>query len=163
VLENKSLTIPAFKQQKEVVLDLSAVHEAEKRIIEARTVNVASYNELEYCFNEGYRCAKKNMAHIGYEITKAEKAKREAKSLALLDFYPDFLREKKHKDSACIRDAYLETFKDYTDAQDRIDLLNAMLNLMEGKVKVFENICRYIKTEIQICIRSGVDSNKYLR
>jgi len=163
MLESKQLTIPSFKSQPEVVLDLTAVHEAEKRLIETRNVNPATYNDLEFIMNNAYREAKKNMAHIGYEITRAQKAHREAKSLALLDFYPDFLKEKKHKDSACIRDAFLETFADYTQAQDRIDMLNAMLALMDGKIKVFENVCRFMKVEMNLCARSGVDPNKYLR
>ena len=158
------LTIPAFKNSGPIPLPMNAIREGESRLIEAKMVNAATYADLEYVFGEGYREAKKNISVIGYEITKAEKALREAKSIAILDEYPSFLKEKGLKDNATVRDAYLETVKDYVAAHDRIDMLNAMLSLMEGKIKVFENVSRWMKTEMNLLIRGGViDSNKYVR
>jgi hypothetical protein len=100
---------------------------------------------------------------IGYQIALAEKAQREAKSIALLDEYPIFLKTKNMKDSAQIRDAYLETCEAYTTAQDRIDMLKAMDSLIDGKIKTFENVCRYMKKQIDIVLRSGIDANKYIK
>jgi uncharacterized membrane protein YheB (UPF0754 family) len=157
------LTIPEFGSSKPIVLSMTYIKEAERRIIEAKTVNPSSYSDLEYTFNEGYREAKKNVTAIGYEITKAEKALRDAKSRAILDEYPSFLKERDLKDNATVRDAFLERQPDYVSAQDRIDMLKAMLDLMEGKIKVFENVCRFIRKEIDLVIRSGIDTNKYIR
>ena len=157
------LTIPQFGNLPLMVLDLTLIKQGEDRLHEAQLVNPASYSELEYVYNEGYRQAKKHLSTIGYQITRAEKAMREAKSVALLDEYPTFLKEKGMKDSAQIRDAYLETVKNYTDAQDRIDMLKATESLLDSKVKVFENTCRYMKVQIQLVLRSGMDVNKYVR
>lgn len=158
------LVIPKFGSSDQITLPMNAIKEGERRLIEAKIVNPATYSELEFTFGEGYREARKNVTVIGYEITKAEKALREAKSVAILDEYPEFLKEKGLKDNATVRDAFLEKRPEYVAAQDRIDMLKAMLDLMEGKIKVFENVTRYMRKEMDLIIRSGsVDSNRYLR
>jgi hypothetical protein len=158
------LTIPQFGTSEPIKLSMTAIKEAERRLIEAKMVNPATYSELEYVMNEGYREARKNITIVGYEITKAEKALREAKSIAILDEYPQFLKDNSFKDNATLRDAFLERQPNYVAAHDRIDMLKAYLDLMEGKVKVMENVCRYMKVEMKLFERSGViDSNKYMR
>jgi len=157
------LTIPQFGSLPQMTLDLTKIKEGEDRLYEAQNVTVISYSNLEYVFNEGYREAKKHLSQVGYQITRAEKALREAKSRALLDEYPVFLKDRNMKDSAQIRDAFLETVQDYTLAQDRIDMLKAVDALLDSKVKVFENTCRYLKKQMDIVLRSGIDPNKYVR
>ena len=161
--ERAELTIPEFGSTPELKLDFTAIKEGENRLIEAKVVNGGTYSELEYTYNEGYRQAKRHLSHIGYEITRAKKAVREAKSKAILDLYPDFLKEAKLKDNATVRDAFLERQSDFVAAQDRVDMLTAMESLLEGKIKVFENVCRYMKKEMDLIIRSGIDPNKYVR
>lgn len=163
IVNKAELTIPEFGNSKALVLSITSVKEGERRLIEAKRVTPSSYADLEYIFGEGYREAKKNVTAIGFEITKAEKALREARSVAILDHYKDFLKEKDFKDSAYIKDAFLQTRTDYVAAQDRIDMLKAMLDLMEGKIKVFENVSRWMKKEIDMITRSGMDYNKYIR
>lgn len=161
--ERAELTIPEFGSTPAISLDISKIKEGENRLIEAKIVNPGTYSDLEYTFNEGYRQAKTHLSQVGYEITRAKKAVRDAKSRYLLDEYPGFLKENKLKDNASIRDAFLERQKDYVDAQDRIDMLTALESLLEGKVRVFENVCRYMRKEMDIVVRSGIDPNKYVR
>lgn len=161
--ERAELTIPEFGSTPEIRLDITSIKDGENRLIEAKIVNGGTYAELEYVYNEGYRQAKRHLSVIGYEITRAKKALREAKSRAILDEYPEFLKENKLKDNATVRDAFLERQADFVAAHDRIDMLNAMESLLEGKIKVFENVCRYMKKEMDIVIRSGIDPNKYVR
>ena len=116
---------------------------------------------MEFTYNEGYREASKNLSIVGYEIAKAKQIVRKIKSEHLLDEYPDFLKEKKLKDNTAMREAYLESQDKYVNATDRVDMLTALESLLEGKIKVFENVCRYMKKEIDIQIRSGIDPNKY--
>jgi len=163
IINKAELTIPEFGNSQALVLNISSVKEGERRLIEAKNVTPTSYADLEYVFGEGYREAKKNVTAIGYEITKAQKALREAQSIAILDYYKDFLKEKGFKDSAYIKDVFLQTRPDYVAAQDRIDMLKAMLDLMEGKIKVFENVSRWMKKEIDMITKSGMDYNKYMR
>jgi len=159
--ERAELTIPAFGNTPEVRLDISSIREAEHRLIEAKVVNPATYSELEYTFNEGYRQARKHLSLIGYEITKAKKALLEAKSETILDLYPLFLKESKMKDNTHVREAFLQRQINYVSAQDRIDMLTALESFMDGKIRVFENVTRYCRKEIDIVIRSGINSNKY--
>lgn len=161
--ERAELTIPEFGSTPKITLDITKIKDGERRLIEAKVVNPGTYSDLEYCFNEGYREAKAHLSLVGYEITRAKKALRDAKSKYILDEYPEFLKEHKLKDNATVRDAYLEKQSDYVAAQDRIDMLTAMEHLLEGKIKVFENVCRYMRKEMDIIIRSGVDPNKYVR
>jgi hypothetical protein len=161
--ERAEIKIPSFGLTPEIVLDITKIKTGEGKILDARVVNPGTYNDLEYSFNEGYREAKKHISVIGYEITRAKKSLREAKSRAILDEYPDFLKENSLKDNATVRDAFLERQNDYTSAQDRIDMLTALESLMEGKVKNFENVCRYVRKQMDLIIRSGVDTNKYIR
>lgn len=160
-IDRAEMTIPAFGSQSAIILEITKIREGETRLPEAEIVNPGTYSNLEYVFNEGYREGKRHLSVIGYQITLAEKAMRLAKSVALLDHYNDFLKEKKLKDSAQIRDAFLEQQPDYTAAQDRLDMLKAMDALIEGKVKNFENVCRYMKKSMDLIIRSGMDTNKY--
>jgi len=155
--------IPEFDTRPAISLSFNNIAEGEGRLVEARAVNGGTYSDLEYCFNEGYREAKKNLSIVGYELAQANKILRKFKSEYLIDEYPDFLKEKKIKDSASIREAFLERQKDYVSARDRIDMLNALFFLLEGKIKVFENVCRYMKKEMDILIRSGCTGNKYIR
>lgn len=161
--ERAELTIPEFGSTPPITLDITSIKEGESRLIEAKVVNPGTYSDLEYVFNEGYRQAKSHLSQVGYEITRAKKALRDAKSRYLLDEYPEFLKENKLKDNASIRDAFLERQKEYVSSQDRIDMLTALESLLEGKIKVFENVCRYMRKEMDIVIRSGIDPNKYIR
>jgi len=160
--ERAELVLPEFGSRPAVYLDISKIREGEARIIEAKAVNGGTYNELEYTFNEGWRECRKHLTVIGYEITRANKALRDAQSEALIDRYSNFLKEKKLEDSKHMKEAFLQTQEDYVKAQDRIDMLIAMESLVEGKLKVFEKVCQYMRKEIDIQNRSGYTGDKYL-
>jgi hypothetical protein len=159
--ESVEFTIPEFDIRPSIRLDFSSISGGEQRLIEAKIVNGGTYAELEYVYNEGYREAKKNLTVVGYEITQAKKIIRRLKSQYILDDYPDFLKKSKLKDNATVRDSFLESKQDYVDAQDRVDMLIALESLLEGKIKVFENVCRYMRKEMDILIRSGMIRDKH--
>ena len=154
-------TIPEFGTIERQVLPMTDTKEAERRILEAKIVNGGTYNELEFVMNEGYREAKKNLSLVGYNMLLTQKAIRKAKSEALIDKYSGWLKDSKLKDSAAIRDAFLETMPEYVSAIDRLNMLTAIESLVEGKVKVFENVCRYMRKEMDIRIRSGMVDTVY--
>jgi hypothetical protein len=157
------ITIPAFGTMPEIKLDITNVKEAECRLIESKTVNPITFSELSFVYNEGYREAKKNLSIIGYQIAMTDKEIRKIRAEYLLDEYQGFLKETKIKDSAAIREAFLDKKENYLTATDRLDMLKAMESLMESKIKVFENTCRFMNKQIEIDIRSGsIDKNKYL-
>ena len=161
--ERVEFAIPEFDSRPKIILDMTKIKIGENRLVESRLVNGATYSDLEYTFNEGYREARKHLTTIGYEITRAKKRIEDVKSILILDKYPAFLKENKMKDNATIRDAFLQKDADYVAAKDRLDMLNALESLMDGKIKVFENVCRYMRKEMDIQNRSGINGNKYIR
>lgn len=159
--DENALVIPQYDTRPAVPLDFGKIREGEQRLVEAKVVNPATYRELEFTFNEGYREAKKNISVVGYEIAQAERIIRRVKSEYLLDAYPAFIKEKRLNDNTANREAFLERQDDYVDAVGRLEMLKALESLLEGKVKVFENVCRYMRKSMDIVIRSGIDPNKY--
>lgn len=156
-----AITIPPFHEIPQITLDLSKIKYAESRLSESQVVNPGTYGELEFVFNEGYREGRTHLSIVGYQLSLAKKALKQAHSEAIIERYSDFLKDRNFKDSASMREAFLETQKDYTDAQDRIDMLVAIESFVKGKIDTFENTCRYMKKEIDITLRSGFSNNKY--
>jgi predicted transcriptional regulator len=163
--EKTSFTIPEFSKMPALELALSKTKEAEIRFVEARVVNAATYSDLEFTFNEGYRECKTHLSAIMYRIAMTNKVLRKLKSQYLIDEYADFLKESKLKDSTMTKEAFLNTKQDYVDALDHLDLMKAVECFIENKIKVFENVCRYMRKEMEIQKISGqiIDSNKYVR
>jgi hypothetical protein len=165
-MENQSHTIniPSLTGDKPVILDLTVIKKAESRLPDTPNVTPAIYGDLWFSFNEGYRAAKKNYIELEHMITKTEKRIRELTSHVLIDEYPTFLQEKKIKDSAAYREAFLETKEEYKAALDHKAMLTAMSAMMELKIKTFENACSYLRKQMDLFIRSGmVDHNKYIK
>lgn len=153
------MVVPAFRALPELLMDMTSNREAEARFIEAKMVNPSTYADLEHTFNEAYRDLKRYLAAVGYQIVFAEKALEEAKADILLDKYPQYLEEKgikKSGDNADVRKAYIARNPDYQACLDRINQLKALENNFDGKIKVLENVCRYMRKKMDLLIRSGL-------
>jgi hypothetical protein len=152
-----ALMVPAFGNSPALHLEMGVIREAEHRIIEAKTVNPSTYADLEHSFNAAYRDLKRHLSLIGYQIMLAEKAMEEAKADVLLDKYPAFMEGKpKAQDNADYRKAFLIRDEEYSAALDYFNKLKAFESNFEGKVKVFENTCRYMRKEMDLILRSGL-------
>lgn len=151
------MIIPAFEGGKPQELFLTATNSAESRLVEARTVNPLTYTDLSHAFNESYRELKTNMARVGFMKTEAEKAMELAKSEFLIDKYPELMKDRpKSQDSADMRKAFLMRDEKYIATLDRFNMLQATEALFEGKIKVMENVCRYMKKQMELIERSGL-------
>lgn len=154
---NQSLVIAAFGKSPEVKLDIGKIREAETRYIEAKTVNPSTYSDLEHAFNESYRDLKRHLSAIGYHLTLAEKALREAQADVMLGAYAKYLEGKpKYHDNTYLRDAYLMKDPNYLAALDRVNQMKALQSNFEGKVKVIENVCKYMRQKMYLISKSGV-------
>lgn len=159
IQQNQIMELPAFGKSPALSMDMGNIREAETRIIEAKTVSPSSYAELEHSYNEAYRDLKKYLSAIGYQIVFAEKILEEAKSDILLDKYPEFLEQKgikKTQDNADLRKAFMARDPAYQAALERINQLKALESNFDGKIKVFENVCRYMRKKMDLLIRSGL-------
>lgn len=153
----RALVLPPFKKAPELRLEMDKIIEAEHRIHESKMVSPVTYADLEHCYNEAYRDLRRHLSSIGYNIAMAEKAMEEAKAAVLLDKYPAFMGGKpKSHDSADLRKAFLIRDEDYVAALDRYNQLKALESNFDGKIKVFENICRYMRQKMQLITRSGL-------
>lgn len=157
------MIIPAFGKYPKMELDLSKTTEGLRRLVEAKMVNPYTYNDLEFCFNEAYRELIRHNAQVGFQLDMADKSLESAKADFLLDKYPDLIKDRpKSQDSADLRKAFLMRDADYVAALDRVALLKAIQAHVEGRIKVFERTCQYMRKQMDIMIRSGMDSKHYL-
>lgn len=153
------MILPAFGSQEMKELTLSATAYAESRLLEARTVNPLTYTDLEHTFGESYRELKMNLAKLGFMVTEADKAIQQAKAEVLLDKYPEFMQGRpKSQDNADMRQAFLTRDDAYMQAVDRLNQLKATEALLDGKIKVMENVCRYMRKQMDLILRSGLTS-----
>lgn len=165
-MENKgfTITLPVIKQNDSPrVLSMDKTKEAENRLIEAKMVNPATYPELEYVFNESYRELKSHLAIVGYDIAMAEKHLANVKAEILLDKYPEFLKDKTSKfDNAEVRNAFVQKDPEYQKALDTVSTLKMIEMLMDGKVKVMERVTSYMKKQMDLILKSGVNTSLYV-
>jgi hypothetical protein len=125
-------------------------------LLEAKTVNPATYADLEYTFNESYRELKRAYAGVTYRLAKAEEAVETAKATALLDKYPEFVKDKpRNYDNADIRKSFIQKDPDYLKATDYRDQIKAIECLIEGRIKIMERTTAYMKKQMELIIRSG--------
>lgn len=157
-LANENLELPAMGKVPGFSLELAKVREAERRLIEAKTVNPITYSDLEHTFNEAYRDLKRHLATLGFQLAKANQHLEEVKAEILLDKYPTYLSDneiKKSNDSADLRKAFMTRDPEFRAATDRIDQVKAIEAMMDGKIKVMENVCRYMRRQMDLVMRSG--------
>ena len=151
------LVLPAFGKSKELVMEMDKIRNAESRFLEAKTVSPSTYADLEHDFNESYRDIKRHLSNIGYQLTQADKALREAKADVILGSYAEAMKGKpKYQDNSDLRDAFLMKDDGYTKALDRINQLKAIESNLEGKMKVVENVCKYMRQKMYLISKSGV-------
>lgn len=157
-MSNKDvLVLPAFGKSKELVMEMDKIRNAESRFLEAKTVSPSTYADLEHDFNESYRDIKRHLSNVGYQLTQADKALREAKADVILGSYAKHMEGKpKYQDNSDLRDAFLMRDESYVKTLDRINQLKAIESNLEGKLKIVENVCKYMRQKMYLISKSGV-------
>lgn len=156
------MVLPAFGKAPALKMEMKNIRYAESRLIEAKTVNPYTYSDLEHTYNEAYRDLKKHVASIGYALEMAKKAMEDAKADVILGSYAEFLVGKpKSTDNMDLRNAFLTRDAAYSAALDRIAQLKALESNLDGKIKVMENVCRYMRKSMDLILRSGMTSKEF--
>lgn len=158
---NSLMVIPSFGKSPELRMEMQNIRLAESRLIEAKSVNPFTYPDLEHTFNESYRDLKKYIASIGYSISTAEKALEDAKADVVLGSYKEYITINPKEANADTRNAFLAKDEAYTAALDRIAQLKALEANLDGKMKVMENVCRYMRKQMDLVLRSGMTGKDY--
>lgn len=159
---NTLMVLPAFGKAPVLKMEMKNIRYAENRLIEAKTVNPFTYADLEHTFNEAYRDLKQHVAAVGYSLTMAQKSLEDAKADVILGSYAEAMAGKpKSYDTLDMRNAYLTRDEAYSAALERIAQLKAVEANMDGKIKVMENVCRYMRKQMDLILRSGMSNQDY--
>lgn len=154
--DHAEVVLSSWRGLEAVTINMSQLKEAERRVVETKTINPSTYTELEFVMNKSYEEIRKNLSKVGYQIVKTENEFNKIKSLLLLDKYPEFLKGRSSKaDNAATRDAFLTMDPELDEAKERLDALRALESFLEGRAKVMENVCQYMRNTIRLYIRSG--------
>jgi hypothetical protein len=158
------MELPALNNLPAIQIDLTKTKIAEMRLLETKNVNIATYNDLEFMVNDAYRELKKAGSLVDFQLAKTEDALEKAKATALLEKYIEFMKDKpKSFDNADGRKAFMALDADVQTAKDRVDELKAAQSLIDGRIKVMERVSAYMKKQMDLMIRSGMNSNIYQR
>jgi hypothetical protein len=153
-----AIELPEFMSMPAIRLDLSNIVEADRRETKlmVKNVNPSTYSHLEYVYNEAYRDLKKHVATVGYQILRADSELEKAKATALLEKFPVFLDGKpKNMNNAAVRDAFVAQDESVRAIKDRLDSLKMIEIFLDGRIKVMENVCRFMRKQMDMYIRAG--------
>lgn len=142
------LQIPKSAGRSGIVLLMSPIYNTVRRFDEIAVLTPTTYPELSCAVNAAYRLALNNFRIIEKEIVESKKKYNEIKADALLDEYPEKLKELKEKglrDCKDIKDAFIAKHEKCKGSQDRIDMLEAFSVLLKDKVDSFIDAERRMK------------------
>jgi predicted Zn-dependent protease len=153
------ITVPEFKNCKELKLNVSSWHLAKARMKEVQHLVPANYSSLEFTFQEAWRESRRNAIMIGDAIKKAMQNVEEIKADIILTELPKLLEElPKSANNTDFRKAVITKNPEYKQANEHLEKLEALLAHIESNMKVMENTSRFMKKQMDYIIRNGTSS-----
>ena len=157
--EGTVITVPEFKNCKELKLNVSNWHLAKTRMREVQNLVPANYSSLEFTFQEAWRESRRNAIMIGDAIKKAQQNIEEIKADIILTEIPRLLDElPKSANNTDFRKAIISKNPEYKQANEHLEKLEALLAHTESNMKVMENTSRFMKKQMDYIIRNGTAS-----
>lgn len=141
-MSDTEIVCPAKKGY--VALNMTNIYRAEERIQEIAFVTQHKAPELLAMFNMVFLELTRHITRVKYEKVEAEKAAERVRAVILLDKVPGILEAKgltsarSPAGSEDLRNAILSVDPEYSAAVDKCDQVNAVLGLLEGKLKGIE-------------------------
>ena len=147
IVQRTELEVPIVPrgEKTSISINLSRVLIAEQRGEEVSAVTPHKAPELLATFNRAYLDASEIFSRLKLEQARGEDAVAKAKALVLIDKLPGLLKEKGLSSSADIREALVESDTDYQKAKERLDMINAMVEYIKGKMRFLENAYTAVK------------------
>lgn len=139
-----SLVVPSGEGKDPLLLPMGKIYETESRIQEVATVNAHRAPELLATFNMAYLDVKNYIVRLHLCLADAEKAANLRKSIVILDIVPGVLKAKGISNarspggSEDQREAVLAQDQEYIKCTDRVHMIEAIIELLEGKKEGFE-------------------------
>lgn len=121
-----------------IVIDLRAILVAESRMIEVQSVTPAKSAELCMAFTISWRDLHQNICFLEAEKLKAQRVVDCRKAILLLEVIPEMLKNKKASSNDDNRKAVIALDEEHTRAQETVDQITAIIELLKGKMKAFE-------------------------
>lgn len=154
-----AITVPAFKDCKELRLSIGSWNIAKSRMKEVQNLVPANYSSLEFDFQEAWRESRRNAIMIGDAIKKAQQNIEEIKADIILTEIPQLLEKlPKSANNTDFRKAIISKNPDYKQANEYLDKLQALLAHTESNMKIMENTSRFMKKQMDYIIRNGMSS-----
>lgn len=127
-----------------VALDLRTVFRAETRLIELQAVTRAKAGELLHTFIEAWKEARTAQARASNQCVVAKRRLKEIRAEVVLDRALDILKDKglvstrSPSGSEDLREAVVVRDRSYQAASERLEQIQAVVELMEIKAETFK-------------------------
>lgn len=150
-----------------VELNLSKVYATEQRIPEIAFITPHKAPELLARFNEAFLDLVKYIPMVKYELVQAKREANKRRSIVLLDLVPEILKAKgltnakSPAGSEDLRRAILETDEEYERLCRQGEKIEAIIELLEGKLKALE--WAYTATKKIVGENAYSPNNTYLK
>jgi hypothetical protein len=145
-LQTGVLAIPSGDGTKTLRMSLQAIQQAERRQYEVATVTKFKAPELLAALNRGWLDVRKLALLVNRELLAARKALELRKSVILLSEMADILERAGIKQANdAVRQAVFVQDHEYQVVQDRVDQLEAQLELLTIQAKSFDNAFTAVK------------------
>lgn len=136
---NQAIVCPRAGQgTSAIVIDLKAISKNEARICEVQSVTPMKAGELLSIFNISWRDLHRDISYLEKEKNDAERDLTRIRSTLILDKVPGILKEKGLTNNEHHREAVVALDPDYQRAEDILDQIKAIIELLKGKLKSFE-------------------------
>lgn len=142
---DKALVVPAGNgTDKPTVLDMSGIVKASARLIELQSVTRMKAGELLYTFISAWRDAKRYMAAVSRQLTRAKRRVKEVRAIVVLDKVPDELTRRglasarSPAGSEDLRDSVVARDPEYQAASDIVEQLAAIVECLDIEAETFK-------------------------
>ena len=143
-------------------IDVAHLKEAEARFHEIRTVNPATFAELELVLSRAHREQRAQSRKIEVHILKLKAELENASNRLIFDVYPSFLEaHPKIKDSSDTRARFISNDPVVVKLKERIGMLEIANKICQDKSFEMENGWKILRKQMDLIIKSGVPFNLY--
>lgn len=128
----------------QISIDLRSIKQAEVRISEIAIVNGLTAPELMATFNKAYLQVTEAIARVTLQYNRTEKEVERRRAVIILDLAKDILTKKGLTNPKSptgnddLREAVVNIDEEYIQLIDKLDYLKALMVLLEGKKRAFE-------------------------
>lgn len=136
------MSLPTYKEPQSglhVPVNMTEIYEYEKMIHAIATIN--NLNGAFYMreFLNAKELASSFYCRLMYDYEQSKNKAREAQAIAYLEKADEYLKEKNIKSTDEAKKQYVQIDPDYKAAKDRQDMVEALMTLMQNKVKKFQD------------------------